>query len=154
MSTCDHTSVGIVVWRDGKLLLIERAREPFGFALPAGHADGDTYEVAAAKELKEEVGLSAETLTLLAEGRKNNPCRRVDGAWHYWKIYEASVTGELARSLDETKQARWLSPAEIQELAVVTEKYLRKEMSDTDWAKNPGLEPIMYEWFTQLKILK
>lgn len=34
---CDHTSVGMFVWRGGKLLLIERAKFPFGFAVPAGH---------------------------------------------------------------------------------------------------------------------
>ena len=74
---CDHTSVGIMVWRGDKLLLIERAKFPKGFAVPAGHVDGDaTYEDSAKRELKEEVGLDAMGLRLIAEGRKENPCRR------------------------------------------------------------------------------
>ena len=44
---CDHTSVGILVWKDSKLLLIERKNFQFGFAPPAGHLDGDFYEEAA-----------------------------------------------------------------------------------------------------------
>ncbi len=36
---CDNKSVGIIVWRDNKVLLIERKKFHFGFALPAGHLD-------------------------------------------------------------------------------------------------------------------
>ena len=73
---CDHTSVGMLVWKDEKLLLIERMKFPPGFAVPAGHVDADsTYEDAAKRELKEEVGLDAENLELVLEIRKENPCR-------------------------------------------------------------------------------
>lgn len=55
---CDNKSVGMLVWRDGSLLLIERRKPPFGFAPPAGHIDGDdSFEESAKRELKEEVGL-------------------------------------------------------------------------------------------------
>ena len=57
---CDHTSVGILVWKEEKLLLIERKNFPFGFAPPAGHLDGDTYEEAAKRELLEETGYAGE----------------------------------------------------------------------------------------------
>jgi ADP-ribose pyrophosphatase YjhB (NUDIX family) len=97
--TCDHTSVGMLVWRDGNLLLIERARFPVGFAVPAGHVDGDqTFEEAVRRELKEEVGLDATDVVLIKEGRKKNPCRREGGAWHYWKIYQVTVSGDISRS--------------------------------------------------------
>ena len=67
----------MLVWRDGKLLLIKRARPPYGFAPPAGHVDThSSFEVAARKELKEEVGLDTESIKLIVEGRKDNPCRR------------------------------------------------------------------------------
>jgi ADP-ribose pyrophosphatase YjhB (NUDIX family) len=49
--------------KDGKILLIERAKFPKGFACPAGHVDEDSdYETSAKRELKEEVGLDAENL--------------------------------------------------------------------------------------------
>ena len=133
--TCDHTSVGMLVWKDDKLLLIERARFPFGFAVPAGHVDGDkTFEEAAIRELKEEVGLEAKVAKLLIEGRKENKCRREGGDWHYWKIYQMETKGEVIRSKDETKSAGWYTKSEI------------KKLEDK-------LEPVMREWFIELKLI-
>jgi len=151
---CDHTSVGMLVWNSDKLLLIERARFPFGFAVPAGHVDGDpTYEEAARRELKEEVGLGSLKLELLLDERKDNPCRREGGTWHHWKVYKVDATGRLDRSEDETKQARWFSIDEIKELARKTESYLNKSISEEAWQKDAGLEPIMYELFKELKLI-
>ena len=151
---CDHTSVGMLVWKDDKLLLIERARFPFGFAVPAGHVDGDkTFEEAAKRELMEEVGLDTEGMKLVAEGRKENHCRREGGTWHYWKLYQMVVVGDVHGSKDETKQTGWYSKDDIKKLGNRTEKYNNKEISDEKWNKNPGLEPVMYEWFKQLNII-
>ncbi|MDP2655151.1 MAG: NUDIX hydrolase [bacterium] len=151
---CDHTSVGMLVWKDEKLLLIERAKFPFGFAIPAGHVDDDsTYEKSAQRELQEEVGLETAELKLIAEGRRENPCRREDGSWHYWKIYQVSTIGNIDRSKEETKQAGWYTKDQIKELGNKTEKYNNKDISEEEWAKSPGLEPVMYEWFKELKII-
>jgi len=151
---CDHTSVGMLIWNDDKLLLVERSKFPFGFAPPAGHMDGDaSYEESAKREVEEEVGLKVENLELLVEGRKENKCRREDGSWHYWKIYKAETTGEVQRSLDETKQAIWLSVDELKLLSQKTEEYLAGKISEEEWQKNPGLESVWYEWFKELKII-
>ena len=151
---CDHKSVGILVWKDGSLLLIERARFPYGFAIPAGHVDGDiSFETAASRELKEEVGLDSREIKLVTEGRKENMCRREGGDWHYWKIYKVEAVGEIDRSLDETKKAGWYTVEQIKGLASKTEKYIDQEISDEDWQHDPGLEPVMYEWFKELKII-
>ncbi len=152
---CDNKSVGILVWKNDKLLLIERKKFPPGFSLPAGHVDGDlTFEIAAKRELEEEVGLIATKLKLTIEGRKeNNICRRKGGSWHYWKIYTAEVEGKVRGSKDETKQVNWYSKEELQKLAERTESYLNKEISEKDWKKTPGLEPVFYEWFKKLSII-
>jgi len=151
---CDHTSVGMFVWNDGKLLLIERKRFPFGFAVPAGHVDGDaSFEIAAVRELGEEVSLKALDLELILDIRKDNPCRREDGTWHHWKLYKVNVSGELSRSLGETKQARLFTVDQIKDLSKRTEKYMRKEISEDEWEKSPGLEPVMYELFKELNII-
>lgn len=151
---CDHTSVGLLVWKEGKLLLIERARFPFGFAVPAGHIDGDSSaEEAAKRELKEETGLEAGDLELVLEARMDNRCRREGGNWHQWKLYEAEAAGELKRSEDETKQAGWHSSGDIKILAERTEAYLADKISEAEWLENPGLEPVMNEFFKQLKIV-
>lgn len=150
---CDHKSVGMLVWRNEKLLLIERGRFPFAFAPPAGHCDGDDYESTAKKELQEEVGLIAESLKLLIEGRKENPCRREDGTWHYWQIFEVEAVGDVERSEEETKQARWVSKEELKALATRTEEYRAGKISEEVWEKNPGLEPVWYDWMKELNIV-
>ncbi|NVN97029.1 NUDIX hydrolase [Candidatus Nomurabacteria bacterium] len=151
---CDHKSVGMLVYKEDKILLIERGRSPFAFAMPAGHVDEDaTFEEAAIRELKEEVGVDAKSIELVAEGRKENKGRRVDCTWHYWKIYKVEVEGKIDRSLDETKQAGFYSIDQIKIFAERTEKYLNKEIEEEEWNKNPGLEPVMYEWFKELKII-
>lgn len=151
---CDHTTVGMFVWKGDRLLLIERGKPPYGFAVPAGHVDGDaTFEDAAKRELKEEVGLNTSGLTLVAEGRKENKCRREGGNWHYFKFYEMTANGEVIRSPDETKQARWFSVDEMKKFAERTEQYLAGKISEEEWEKSPGLEVVMYEWFKELKII-
>jgi ADP-ribose pyrophosphatase YjhB (NUDIX family) len=121
LKICDHTSVGMIVQKDGKILLIERANFPKGFACPAGHVDGDeTYEISATRELKEEVGLDTTDLQLLIDKRKENPCKREGGTWHHWKIYKTEAAGDVVRSLDETKKAGWYFIDEIKALAEKT----------------------------------
>ncbi len=152
---CDHTSVGMLVRKGTDLLLIERRRPPFGFAPPAGHVDGDaTYEEAAARELTEEVGLRADSLKLVFEGDVDNPCRRIDGTWHHWKIYEVGVQDtHVERSEDETRQAGWYTIRQIRELAERTEQYMAHRISDEAWEQNPGLEKVWYAYFIKLGII-
>lgn len=151
---CDHTSVGMLITNEEKILLIKRARFPFGYAIPAGHVDGDkSFEIAAQRELQEEVGLKQLSMEKIYEGRRENPCRRKDGTWHLWKLYKVETKGKIKRSLEETREADWYTKEEINSLALRTEDYLAKKISEKEWEKNPGLEPIMYEFFKELKII-
>lgn len=155
METCNHTSVGMLVWRDKALLLIERRKPPYGFAPPAGHVDeGESYETAAKRELQEEVGLETQDMRLLVEGRKENACRRPDGSWHHWKIYEAITSGEVQHSLSETKQAAFVSSDDLALLANRTKRYLLQEIEEEEWQASPGLEPVWYEWLQEIGVLK
>ncbi len=151
---CDHKSVGMLVWRDGKMLMIERMKPPFGFAPPAGHLDGcEDYEEMAKIELFEETGLTTESLKLIASGRKENPCRRLDGTWHFWQIFEVEAFGNIKRSKTETKQAKWVSADELKKLANRCNQYLAGKISENDWKASPGLEPVWREWLSELKII-
>ncbi|NTV41631.1 MAG: NUDIX hydrolase [Candidatus Moranbacteria bacterium] len=150
---CDHKSVGMLVWKDEKLLLVERMKFPLAFAPPAGHCDGADFVSTAKKELEEEVGLVAVSLKLVAEGRKENPCRRVEGAWHYWQIFEVEAEGEIKRSETETKQIKWVEKEELRSLAKRTQEYDLGKISADDWEKNPGLEQVWCEWLSELKII-
>jgi ADP-ribose pyrophosphatase YjhB (NUDIX family) len=152
--TCDNTSVGIIIYKEGKLLLLERKKPPFGFAPPAGHVDEHgSFKQAAINEVREEVGLIVKSLKLISKGKRENYCRRKGGTWHYWKLYKANVEGELTRSEDETKQAGWYTKDEVANLAERTEKYLAGEISEEDWQNNPGLETTWMLWSKEEKIL-
>lgn len=151
---CDHTSVGILVFRDGKLLIIDRKRPPLGLAAPAGHVDKhgnpddseiSQFETAARNELEEEAGLQATSLTLIGEGRKENPCRRPDGTWHYWRIYRTEALGELKPSTEETRGHFWCTRDQMADLL--------KGKSITMSRGEAGLEPVWHDWFTELDIL-
>ncbi len=154
IKTCDNKSVGMLIKREDDLLLIERRKPPFGFAPPAGHVDEKgSFENAAREEVEEEVGLIPTEIKLLTEGKKENPCRRPGGSWHYWKIYQVAADGEIKRSEDETKQAGWFPLGQIKELAQKTERYLTGRISEEEWQQSPGIEPVWLEWFKELKIL-
>jgi ADP-ribose pyrophosphatase YjhB (NUDIX family) len=119
---CDHTSVGILVYNEkNELLLIERGTFPFGMAPVAGHIDQHaSYEEAAIAEVREEVGLEIDSLRLVAEGRRENPCRRVNGYWHYWKVYEAWARGVVQLSPREARRAEWCDSKRLAELGLIS----------------------------------
>lgn len=152
---CSNTCVGMIVRNGDKILLIERKKFPFGFAPPAGHVDDDeSFDDAAKREIGEEVGLKAESLKLLIEGRKDTPCRRPGGSWHYWKIYEVKTSDfEVSRSKSETKNANWYSMVQICSLAKKTELYLKNEIDEEMWQKSPGIELVWYDCLKELKII-
>jgi ADP-ribose pyrophosphatase YjhB (NUDIX family) len=151
---CDHTSVGILVHREGRLLLLERQRPPFGLAPPAGHVDArPSFEAAAISELFEEVGLTATAVSLVAEGRRNNPCRRPDGHWHYWRIYTAQTIGEAMPNRAEAKRLMWCSVEQLAELAARTNNFCAGKIGEADWISEPGLEPIWRDWLLELQYI-
>lgn len=120
---CDHTSVGILIFDErGYVLLIDRGTFPFGLAPPAGHVDDHaSFEEAARAEAFEEVGVYVRALDLVSEGRRENPCRRVNGTWHYWKVFKTTTSSSvtLALSEREVKSAKWYSLEQLAELGVL-----------------------------------
>ncbi len=147
-SVCNHTSVGMIILREGQLLLIERKKFPFGFAPPAGHVDeGETYEAAAIREVIEEVGLVVNNLTLLYEKDHANKCRREDGTWHHWCVYKGESLGKLKLSSEETKSFTWASKKQFQFLYERGLAYAAGHIAEDDWVLNPGLEGVWIEIF-------
>ena len=128
-----HYSVGAVIEKDGKYLLIDRAVPPFGFAGVAGHIDdGEDDVTALIREVSEETGLKVDHYELLLEEEVPwNECSKGIGV-HYWKLYRCRVSGELKRNLRETKSAAYFAGEKIKQLK---------------------LEPVWEYWFKKLKII-
>lgn len=152
---CDHKSVGILVFRRGQLLLIERKKPPYGYAPPAGHRDErKSFKAAAICELREEVGLEVIELSLVAKGRRNNPCRRPGGSWHYWKIFRTKAVGDVLPAKAEVKSVSWVNNSQLHRLAMKTKMYRDGKITGEEWKKNPGLEPVWADWLTKIGLLK
>ena len=178
---CDNTSVGVIAKdSQGKILLIERKKFPtefldrlkhgqettpsLGWAPPSGHLDGQTYPVACFNEFEEETGLKivgAPRPMIPLNSRKYFKCRR-GGEYHDWQIFEVNWKGELKPSPSEVKNIRWFSQEEVEDLAATTKWYLEMKKGPEEWMGaierawqiSPGLEPVWYEFFKELKIIE
>ena len=129
-----HYSVGAIIKKDNKYLLIDRTNPPLGFASIAGHIDeAETPEQALLREVQEEGGLVVLSHKLLTEEELDwNLCSRGIKV-HYWHVYECEVKGDLHRNEQETKSAGWFTKSEIGRLA---------------------LEPAWKYWFQKLGIIE
>jgi ADP-ribose pyrophosphatase YjhB (NUDIX family) len=157
---CDNASVGVLIVRDGRLLMFDRNTEPVGCAPVAGHVfDAHTsYDDAARAEVAEELGLTVETLELTPVGGwRGNRCRRLpgpNGVGHQWRVYLATVSGDLKPSPRETRNARWLDPAHLQQLARWTVMHARGEISADEFAADPGIEPVWCRFLMDLGFIR
>lgn len=133
-----HYSVGAVIERDGKYLLIDRRYEPLGFAGLAGHIDEgeDDPAKAMAREVSEESGLKVEKYRLLFDEEvSGNSCHRgID--IHYWYLYYCEASGEAVWNKEEEKSMGWYAAEQIKEMQ-----------------KNGKLEPVWEHWFKKLGVI-
>jgi 8-oxo-dGTP diphosphatase len=100
------------VWKDGKVLLIQRARPSLGqWSLPGGHVEfGETALAAAQRELLEESGVHAD----LAEFVGLYEIIRANPAMHYAiACYCGLWTSGEARASSDALAVRWVAPAEL-----------------------------------------
>ena len=114
---CDNKSVGIIIKDGDRYALIKRINYPVSFAFVAGHVDDDSFEDAAKKEVMEEVRVKTVTLKLVLDKQFPNPCKRQNGSYHPWQVFEAVAwAGELHAGSD-AKEAFWISQTELKMLA-------------------------------------
>jgi len=128
-----HYSVGAVIKKGNKYLLIERRFFPYGFAGIAGHLDIHENVVdAIVREVREESGLKVTSHKLIIE-EEVYPNKCVVGInVHYWYVFDCKVSGKIKENFLETKSVGWYSADKIKKLK---------------------LEKIWRYWFKKLKII-
>lgn len=112
-----HYTVGAIIKKNGKYLMIERAFFPLGFAGIAGHVDyGENAEHAIVREVREESGLKVTKHRLVLEEEiVGNRC--IMGiSVHRWYVFDCEVGGRIKRNFFEDKSIGWYSASEIKKL--------------------------------------
>ena len=115
--TYPQLAVSAAIFRDGKILLVRRARSPArGFySLPGGRVEfGETLHAALHREVAEETALKIEILEL-ATWREVLP--GTTGGGHYLIMSFAArwTSGEVVLN-DELDDHKWLAPEALGEL--------------------------------------
>jgi len=110
-------AVSAAIFRNGKVLLVRRARKPALnlYTLPGGAVEaGETLVEAAIREVREETSLSIEPVALA--GHREVIARDDEGKVerHFVILCFASrwLSGEPVRS-DELDDSRWVDPSEL-----------------------------------------
>ncbi|HXQ84051.1 MAG TPA: NUDIX hydrolase [Xanthobacteraceae bacterium] len=115
--TRPYLAVSAAIFRDGRVLIVRRARPPAHglYTLPGGGVElGETLEQAVIREVREETALEIEPITLA--GYRQAIARDGDGRIerHFVILPFAArwIAGEVLLN-DELAEAHWLEPAEL-----------------------------------------
>ncbi|RTL55347.1 MAG: NUDIX domain-containing protein [Bradyrhizobiaceae bacterium] len=108
-------AVSAAIVRNGKILLVRRARPPANhyYTFPGGRVEyGETLAEAAAREVAEETGLTVEIRDMLG-WREYLPSKH-GGIGHFIILPFAArwVSGEVSLN-DELDDAKWLAPGDL-----------------------------------------
>jgi ADP-ribose pyrophosphatase YjhB (NUDIX family) len=112
-------AVSAAIFRDGKILLVRRARVPAkGFySLPGGRVEfGETLHAALNREIGEETGLKVDIVGL-AGWREVVPGERGSGHYLIMSFAARWVSGEVVLN-DELDDFKWLAPNDLGDLKI------------------------------------
>ena len=145
-----HYSVGAIIGNElGRIFMLDRKYEPYGFACMAGHVDvSETSYEALVREAREEIGAELKHILRLGDEEVSwNHCRndgvhRVDV--HYWYLFSAFVKSEdIHVDPHEAKRWEWFTREEI-----CAQCYIRDGKTHV-----LTLEPVWEHWFKKVGII-
>ena len=110
-------AVSAAIARDGKVLLVRRARPPANglYSLPGGVVEaGETLHEALVREVREETGMAVEPLGLAGfrEAIVRDPQNRVERHFVILPFAACWISGEPCLN-EELSEALWVEPAEV-----------------------------------------
>ncbi len=123
-----------IVNSENKILILRRTAQhptrPLSFDLPGGGLeDGENFEQAAVRELKEETGLSTkpEELEIIIHKKHNLPDRKLEGSIYMLKMSLENISITLSNEHDAYY---WMQPADIKELSDFHQESLKYALTN------------------------
>ena len=114
--------VGALIIDEGRILLVERGREPLKdyWSLPGGVVEtGERLEYAVRREVREETGLEVEVLHLLEVFERIMEDAGGRAEYHYVLMdYVCRPVGGTLGAADDASAVRWFGPEEIDGLKI------------------------------------
>jgi len=115
--TRPYLAVSAAIFRDGRVLIVRRARPPAHglYTLPGGGVElGETLEQAVIREIREETALDIEPIELVGyrQAIARDASGRVERHFVILPFAARFIGGEIALN-EELAEANWIAPADI-----------------------------------------
>jgi len=115
--TRPYLAVSAAIFRDGRVLIVRRARPPAHglYTLPGGGVElGETLEQAVIREVREETALDIEPIELVGfrQAIARDDAGRVERHFVILPFAARWIAGEVSLN-EELAEARWLLPSEL-----------------------------------------
>lgn len=109
-----HWTVGALIERDGKFLIMLKKTWPYLWDMIAGHlTTGEDPAAAVVREVSEETGLRFVEPSRVFQGEIfPEPCRRGVNI-HEWYLFRGTADGEVRPDPREVAELRWVTHAEM-----------------------------------------
>lgn len=118
-------AVGVVVWKDDKVLLIRRAKPPRSgqWSIPGGAQElGETVKDTAIREVREETGLDVEVTTFIEVVDFIERDDTGGVVYHYTLVdWSAEWRGGEAVPGDDVSEILWADPDELERYGIWSE---------------------------------